>query len=56
MLLLAFEVDPEIFVELFVEFQLLNSPCDYATLIDINLVRGEEVCIILINIGFDTIF
>lgn len=55
-LLFAFEVDSEVFVELFVEFQLLNSACDYATLIDINLVRGEKVCIILVNIGFNTIF
>ena len=55
-LLFAFEVDSEVFVELFVEFQLLNSACDYATLIHINLVRGGKVCIILVNIGFNTIF
>jgi hypothetical protein len=55
-LLFAFEVDPEVFVQLFVEFQLLNSACDYASLIDIDLVRSEKVGIILVNIGFNTVF
>jgi len=55
-LLFAFEVDPEVFVQLFVEFQLLNSACDNASLIDIDLVRSEKVGIILVNIGFNTVF
>jgi len=58
MLLFAFQVDPEVFIQLlFIEYQFFNSTSHYASLIDIHLVRpGEKVCIILKNIGFNTVF
>ena len=55
-LLLAFEVDSEVFVEFFVKFQLLNPTSHYASLIDVQLVAGKEVSIVLVDICFDTIF